>query len=335
MRKIYCCLGLIITLPAFGENLALTTVEYVEDVLDDYQDKFPAVNTDTLITIDSTQDNGINQMPIVDTIVAGENDDDEHVPTTGAVVTGLNGRQTAVLNLSNQNIVTYSGTTGTVTATPIYNSTNNTFSNGLVTASTLNTAVTNAANSKVTCYQHQTPGNTSTPCVLWQINTTPTNPLTTTAYLPANIAGTAYCYKAHDKTDNNDHSAQGNCPAATYDALNNGEWATVYSYGTVKGISMCTNISSSVTYSIPANQSGIQTAYDNWVSAGRPSATTSFAGGFCYCKVTEPNVSAARWVFRYSNSVSLCAANCARNCASHARINADFRGALFGAAAVQ
>ena len=325
MRKIYCCLGLIITLPAFGENLALTTVEYVEDVLDDYQDKFPAVNTDTLITIDSTQSNGINQMPIVDTIVAGENDDDEHVPTTGAVVTGLNGRQTAVLNLSNQNIVTYSGTTGTVTATPIYNSTNNTFSNGLVTASTLNTAVTDAANSKVTCYQYATPGDTTGDCLLWQINTTPTNPLTTTAYLPANIAGTSYCRKSHDDANN----SQGSCPAATYNALNNGEWATVYSYGTVKGISMCTNISSSVYASIPTNQSGIQTAYDNWVSAGRPSATTSFAGGYCYCKVTEPSVSAARWVFRNSYSVSICANGCAGDCVYDARHSAFFRGALF------
>ena len=333
MRKIYCCLGLIITLPAFGENLALTTLEYVEGVLDNYQDKFPAVNTDTLITIDSTQSNGINQMPIVDTIVAGENDDDEHVPTTGAVVTGLNGRQTAVLNLSNQNIVTYSGTTGTVTATPIYNTTNNTFSNGLVTASTLNTAVTDAANSKVTCYQHQTQGDTGTPCILWQINTTPTNPLTTTAYLPANIGGSTYCYKGHDKTDSNDHSAQNSCPAATYDALNNGEWATVYSYGTVKGISMCTNISSSIYASIPSNQSGIQTAYDNWVSSGRPT-TLPFTGmAYCYCKVVEPNVSSARWVFQLSNSVSFCARYCAYNCASNARSNAGFRGALFGGSA--
>ena len=332
MRKIYCCLGLIITLPAFGENLALTTVEYVEGVLDDYQDLFPAVNTDTLVTIDSEQSNGINQMPIVDTIVAGENDDNEHVPTTGAVVTGLNGRQTAVLNLSNQNIVTYSGTTGTVTATPIYNSTNNTFSNGLVTASTLNTAVTTAANSKVTCYQHQTPGNTSTPCILWQINTTPTNPLTTTAYLPANIAGTTYCYKRHN---GNNENTQNSCPAATYDALNNGEWATVYSYGTVKGISMCTNISSSIYASIPANQSGIQTAYDNWVSSGRPSATTSFAGGSCYCKVTEPNVSAARWVLRASYSGASCANGCAAYCAGRARDYADFRGALFSGVSQQ
>ena len=331
MRKIYCCLGLIITLPAFGENLALTTLEYVEGVLDDYQDKFPAVNTDTLVTIDSTQTNGINQMPIVDTIVAGENDDDEHVPTTGAVVTGLNGRQTAVLNLSNQNIVTYSGTTGTVTATPIYNSTNNTFSNGLVTASTLNTAVTTAANSKVTCYQHQTQGNTSTPCILWQINTTPTNPLTTTAYLPANIAGTTYCRKSHDNASN----GQGSCPAATYDALNNGEWATVYSYGTVKGISMCTNISSDITYSIPSNQSGIQTAYDNWVSSGRPTTLPFTGTAYCYCKVTDPVVSAARWVFRSSYSVSYCAANCAGSCANYALFAADFRGAVFGAAPVQ
>ena len=127
MRKIYCCLGIIITLPAFGENLSLTTLEYVEGVLDDYQDKFPAVDTDTLVTIDSTQSNGINQMPIVDTVGTNPNDN-AHVPTTGAVVTGLNGRQTAVVNISNQNIVTYSGTTGTITATPIYNSTNNTFS---------------------------------------------------------------------------------------------------------------------------------------------------------------------------------------------------------------
>ena len=330
MRKIYCCLGLIITLPAFGENLSLTTLEYVEGVLDDYQDKFPAVNTDTLVTIDSTQSNGINQMPIATSVGTNENDN-AHVPTTGAVVTGLNGRQTAVVNISNQNIVTYSGTTGTITATPIYNSTNNTFSNGLVTASTLNTAVTDAANSKVTCYQHQTPGNTGTPCILWQINTTPTNPLTTTAYLPANVNGTTYCRKSHDNT----YNGPGSCSNDVYNALNNGEWATVYSYGTVKGISMCTNISSSVYASIPSNQSGIQKAYDNWVAAGRPSATSSFAGGYCYCKVTEPNVSAARWVFLYSYSGSDCAHYCARACAGYAQAYADFRASIFSGASAQ
>jgi len=330
MRKIYCCLGIIITLPAFGENLSLTTLEYVEGVLDDYQDKFPAVNTDTLVTIDSNESNGINQMPIVDTVGTNPNDDD-HVPTTGAVVAGLNGRQTAVVNISNQNIVTYSGTTGTVTATPIYNSTNNTFSNGLVTAGTLNTAVTDAANSKVTCYQHTVQNDPSSECLLWQINTTPTNPLTTTAYLPANIAGTAYCRKSHD----NENSGRGSCSQDLYDSLNNGEWATVFSYGTVKGISMCTNISSDITYSIPSNQSGIQTAYDNWVSSGRPTTLPLTGRAYCYCKMTDPNVSAARWVFRYSSSVSNCANDCAGRCANGARTDADYRGALFGATSLQ
>lgn len=330
MRKIYCCLGLIITLPAFGENLALTTLEYVEDVLDDYQDKFPAVNTDTLITIDSNESNGINEMPIVDTV--GTNpDDDEHVPTTGAVVTGLNGRQTATVNLSNQNVVTYSGTAGTITATPIYNSTNNTFANGLVTATTLNTAVTDAANSKVTCYQYATPGDPTSDCLLWQINTTPTNPLTTTAYLPANIAGATYCHKSHDNANN----SPGSCPANTYNALNNGEWAMPSSYGTIKGISMCTNISSEVYASIPTNQSGIQTAYDNWVSSGRPTTLPFTGTAYCYCKVTDPAFSAARWVFLSSYSVAICANYCAYACAYRARYYADFRGSLFSGTSAQ
>ena len=325
MRKIYCCLGLIITLPAFGENLSLTTLEYVEGVLDNYQDKFPAVNTDTLITIDSTQDNGINQMPIVDT-VGTDPDDDDHVPTTGAVVTGLNGRQTAVVNISNQNIVTYSGTTGTVTATPIYNSTNNTFSNGLVTASTLNTAVTTAANSKVTCYQYATPGDTTSDCLLWQINTTPTNPLTTTAYLPANIAGTTYCRKSHDNANN----GQGSCSSDVYNALNNGEWATVYSYGTVKGISVCSTISANTEGTISDSQSGLQTTYDNWVNAGRP---TTISGTYCYCKFLDPITTAAHWVF--SNQTSKCANRCSVACASRAVDNAAFRGSLFSGTTIQ
>ena len=334
MRKLYCCLGLIITLPAFGENLALTTLEYVEDVLDDYQDTFELDDytngAETLVTIDSTEDSGINAMSIVDTV--GTNpDDNAHVPTTGAVVTGLNGRQTATVNLSNQNVVTYSGTAGTITATPIYNSTTNTFANGLVTAGTLNSAVSDAANSKVTCYQHTVQNDPSSDCLLWQINTTPTNPLTTTVNLPANVAGTTFCRKSHDNASN----AQGGCPAATYNALNNGEWATVFSYGTVRGISMCTNISSDVHASIPTNQSDIQTAYDNWVSSGRPSATSSFAGGYCYCKVTDPVVSAARWVFRGSFSVPGCANGCAYYCAAYALSGADFRGALFSGTPAQ
>ena len=144
------------------------------------------------------------------------------------------------------------------------------------------------------------------------------------------IDGSGSCYKSHDNT----YNSQDSCPAATYNALNNGEWATVYSYDTVKGISMCTNISSNVYASIPSDQTGIQTAYDNWVREERPSATSSFTGGYCYCKVIEPNISsAARWVFQYSNSVSNCANFCAYACANYAELSAGFRGALFGGSA--
>ena len=98
----------------------------------------------------------------------------------------------------------------------------------------------------------------------------------------------------------------------SYNATYN-TWETYFPYGTVRGISACTNTSGS--YSV-ANEN----------------LDVSESGLYCWCKMTSPAVSL--WVFRYSlGSASECASACALYCGNRVRDHSDFRAGLFGSVA--
>ena len=322
----------------YADTVTVTSQDYVDNVMNTKQNKIAATSGDRVVTY-STTAGQTGSRAILDDL-SGTTATDANFATVTAVRDAGYSKNQQVLNIGAPNVLTYSGREGTLTATPIYNNTVNTFSNGLVDANTLNTAMMAAANNEMVCSEYATGmPETDANCMLWEINTAAANPLTTTAYLPANVAGTTSCYKSHDGKNN----SRGNCSTTMYNAFNKGEWGTVFPYGEVSGISVCSNIEPSIKYEygeggdswtnymygqVSTNQSGVQSQYDAWVSGGR-SATP--VGGYCYCKLTNPSVSAAHWVFLYSYSVSNCAHDCANLCATRVRINPDFRGAVFGA----
>ncbi len=325
----------------YADTVTVTSQDYVDNVMNTKQNKIAATSGDRVVTY-STTAGQTGSRAILDDL-SGTTTTDMNLATAMAAGDAVFSKNQQVLNIGAPNVLTYYGnniTWGALTATPIYNNTVNTFSNGLVDAATLNTAMTVAANNEMVCSEYA-PGmpETDANCMLWEINTAATNPLNTTAYLPANVNGTSYCYKSH----NGNNNSSGKCSTTMYNAFNKGDWGTVFSYGTVTGISVCSDIEPSIkwdyddgesqwtkylSYQVSTNQSGVQSQYDAWVSGGR-SATP--VGGYCYCKLTNPSVSAARWVFRISYSVSDCANLCTYYCTNAVRTDAEFRGAVFGA----
>ena len=335
MKRIISIIAMTVAIPcvAIADNEpSPTTTTSVGYVTRTTQPMIEAKSGDKVVTYGSTN-GAVGTRNVLDDL-DGTTTTDPNLATAEALETAIGAKQSEFINLSNRNVLTYTGSQYTVTSTPIYDDTVNTFANGLVDAATLNAAVTDAANAEFT--QVDENGNPSSNGTLWRINDAPAATLGVDANLPANIAGTSQCFKSHDGRYNN----AGQCGNA-YTAMQKGEWGTVFSYGTVTGISVCSNIEPSVQYGtgddkwyqygqVSTNQSGVQSQYDTWVSNGRPATPV---GGYCYCKLTNPSISAARWVFWLSYSVSGCASYCAHNCAYNVQYASDFRGAVFGAAA--
>ncbi|MBQ6736360.1 MAG: hypothetical protein IJQ90_02635 [Alphaproteobacteria bacterium] len=94
------------------------------------------------------------------------------LPTTGAVVTGLNAKQNT-LNGSANTVVTYTGTAGSTGSKGVYQASGSYSSqtSNLAEAGHVNTAVTNAFNEHLTCNTYATPGDTTSDCLLWNVNT--------------------------------------------------------------------------------------------------------------------------------------------------------------------
>ncbi len=147
----------------------------------------------------------------------------------------------------------------------------------------------------------------------------------------ASKGSTGYCYYYNDTGDEVD----GDCSDSHFAGLNNSEWETNFSYGTVKGTSYC---------------SGLSGDNNNWTWGGNSSdwsATeselTSASGEkkYCWCKMssytpsggTACNVASPSWVFsRGYESASDCADYCADDCANIVFVYDGFRRAVFGVA---
>ena len=111
------------------------------------------------------------------------------------------------------------------------------------------------------------------------------------------VGGTSYTYQAAART-----------------------WQTVFPYGTIAGVAACSNVK-------PQNMA------DGWAVgyvADDQNAITDEGGGYCWCKMTEPNISASPWVFSAGNgSVSNCSSMCAYYCSYYVIISAYFRASVF------
>lgn len=222
-------------------------------------------------------------------------------------------------------VITYTGAAGTIGERGIYNDATSydasTDADKIITASALNGAVSNISTtetSKLTCYDND--------CTLWSISDQTAygiDPVMAMLNALLNTNGTSYCYK---KLINGEVRA-GSC---INQPTNYGDWGTTFTYNgetvQVSGISACST--SSGRYAREASdQAQVQSDYESNMSAA---PTTSPAGGNCYCKMTDPSIGAARWVFVLTYSVSICPEGCAYVCSNYVRNDADFRGAVFG-----
>lgn len=102
----------------------------------------------------------------------------DHIPTVGAVNSGLNGKQN-VLSGTAGKLVTYGNAAGATTSTDVYNEAgayNSTTSQGLVRAAHVNAAVANAFSGLLTCSDYD-PGYNATNdpngehCLIYEVHT--------------------------------------------------------------------------------------------------------------------------------------------------------------------
>lgn len=153
---------------ATGENV-VTTKSYVDTMVDTKQDKLSGTSGYAVMYTDT--DGETDELEIVNTL--GTDTSEETLPTTGAVVTGLNAKQDALTGTPNT-VVTYTSTAGQTGSTAVYDETS-TYSgqtNALAEAQHVNAAVTNAFNAHITCNEYVSGATTQTPenCLLWNVN---------------------------------------------------------------------------------------------------------------------------------------------------------------------
>ena len=358
-------IGIIIATCAHAADPATrdiaTSQYYVEEQLSNRQDIVPAKTGTKVVTPTGTK-GAIGERDIKTTLGSETtNQNDTGITTVETVNTALDNKQATLYKQPTVNVLTYTGTNtnsnstrgyygaGVTTTTPIYDTTTNTYGNGLVRAGTLNTAVATAVSGALT--QVDETGTESNNGTLWRINDL-NNILPTTIYAVASDTPTSNCYK-RVQTDADHTDARSSCSVAMYDSLVRGDWGVVMAKETgitysgtcsgsscgkeVRGISACTDQTFDgygLGVMAPADlTSTLQTAYENGQSGATPS------GAYCYCKLTEPHIGtttmASPWVFSDAyNSASVCALFCAAYCANRVRISTQYRGAVFGGVTV-
>lgn len=144
-----------------GSPSTVTSKSYVDRLGRLKQGVLPAYGSDYAMIYNQ---NTIGMRPISQNIVQGSG----ALPTTGAVVNALADKQ-AAMNGTSGYAVTYRNTSSGVGSRAVYNGgTYN--SNALSKIEHVNAAVVNAFNAHVTCAEYATPGDSSTECILWNVN---------------------------------------------------------------------------------------------------------------------------------------------------------------------
>lgn len=303
---------------ASGGN-AVTTQTYVDNALAGKQARITTTGTNKLMTFGSSAGN-IGTKDIVSTL--GTSTTATTVPEVGPIVAGINSKQDIVNGIAGR-VMAGTGTAGLLDDKLIYTAPLG-FTSSLVTAQTVNSIAADAANNELTCAAYAIPGNTSSECLLWQINT---DSATKVKVLEPK-KGTGYCYK----------SSNGNQLLTACTVENKGEWGAVFTDYTVYGIAMCSshaiprNGNAYIQGYVPnvQNQQFIQDEYDTWVANGRQN---SFGGDYCYCKITSP--SGSRWVgFVYGTvkpGYCYSGSGCPYYCSNALRLNENGESAFINA----
>ena len=154
---------------AFALTKTVTTQGYVDTTAATKQDKI--TGTENYAVTYGTTAGTTSERQIIDSLTGAETSDTE-LPTAGAVVTALNGKQ-GVMNGNANTVVTYTGSSGGVGSRGIYQASGTLANqnNSLAEAGHVNTAVTNAFNAHLTCHQYDNSGTqTAEHCLTWNVN---------------------------------------------------------------------------------------------------------------------------------------------------------------------
>ena len=164
IRRIFITIvAVMLTSAVFADTSSVTSKKYVDDFMTGYQNKIPGSGTNKLMIYDSNESDGINQKAIVSEL--GSSTSAANVPNVGAVLNGLDGKQ-ETFNGTAGYVMTGTDNTGYVGERAIYG-TSSQYNSALVTAETINTAVTNAVNSSLIRVNEQ--GVQSDSGTLWEI----------------------------------------------------------------------------------------------------------------------------------------------------------------------
>ena len=157
-----------LTIDTFAVTKTVTTQGYVDTTVAEKQDKLSG-SSGYAVTYGSSA-GATDERQIVTSL--GSDTTATTLPTTGAVVTGLNGKQ-AALNGASNTVITYTGTEGSTGSKGVYQASGSysTQTNSLAEAGHVNTAVANAFNEHLTCNTYATPGDSTSECLLWNVNT--------------------------------------------------------------------------------------------------------------------------------------------------------------------
>ena len=144
IRHIFMTIAaVLLTSAALADSSSVTSKKYVDDFMAGYQNKIPGSGADKLMIYDDTD--GIGAKQIVSSL--GDDTSATNVPDVGAVKLGLDGKQDTINGTAGY-VMTGTDNTGYVGERAIYG-TSSQYNSALVTAETVNTAVTNAVNNSL------------------------------------------------------------------------------------------------------------------------------------------------------------------------------------------
>ena len=317
---------------AGGMSMTVTTRDYVDGLFGGKQTQITQTGTNKLMTFGAGTGAPPGSRDIVSTL--GTSTSAPTVPETGPIVAGMGLKQNQLLSDMANYVVMGTGTAGFVGRKPIYTATNN-YDTALVTAGTINTVAAAAANSELTCTRHiDGAAQTDANCLLWGINTTaPTGTLTFMSFNPdVSVNGTSQCYRRLRTIYAGDSDGVCNVDTVSYlgASLNlSGKWGTVFPYGDVSGISVCSAVSASTMGAIATDAQSVTMDSEYAAQAGVGESALENNQTYCWCKMENPATSP--WVYNRNNSDSnSCASNCAFYCSSNAASAVALRSALFG-----
>lgn len=225
-------------------------------------------------------------------------------------------------------VITYTASSGTIGERGLYTDSTeydaSADADKLITASALNTAFTTLPETDTTKLEC-----TDSNCLLWNIVTQTAYGAAASSFNPdVSINATSYCYR---KLSGN--SRDGTCGADTLSYLGpsgnkSGKWGTVFPYGDVSGISVCSTQSGTYANAATSEQSAI---LDSEYTSQAGNGTVTDNQKNCWCKMENPTNAAAHWVLqRLDSSASYCAMGCATYCTYDVEGVPDFRRAVFG-----